>query len=213
MQSLRTKQAERQRDTRNTDQQIEDCKSKIETLRNDKAQLLAQWQIIYPTDGVSSEWVAEQIEKVNTVIAVLGEAEQAQTAASHAYEMVAQQFKTCETDIAREEKSLSEVKKQLQSASDAVADLKANIAFTEDRFWEFLPKTFHGLVPKEAVQQFEEKIEEVATYQRELDSAESELKLLNAKVETDQNSLEALRKDRKELQAEMEDYRCQGKRI
>lgn len=210
MQSLKTRQAERQRDTRNTDQQIEDCKSKIETLRNDKAQLLAQWQQIYPTDGVSSEWVAEQIEKVNTVIAVLGEAEQAQTAASHAYEMVAQQFNTCETDIAREEKSLSEVKKQLQSASDTVADLKVDIASTEDRFWEFLPKTFHGLVPKEAVQQFEEKIEEVATYQRELDSAESELKLLNAKIETDQNSLEALRKDRKELQAEMEDYRCQG---
>ncbi len=210
MQSLKTRQTETQRDKRNTDQQIEDCESEVETLRNDKAQLHAQWQKIYPTDDVSSEWVEEQIEEVNTAIAVLVEAEQARTAASHAYEMVAQQFKTCEADIAREEKSLSGVKKQLRSASNAVADLQADIASTEERFWEFLPKTFHGIAPKEAVQQFEEKIEEVATYQRELDSAESELKLLNANIETDQNSLEALRKDRKKLQAEMADYRREG---
>ena len=210
MQSLKTRQAETQRDKRNTDQQIEDCESEVKTLRNDKAQLHAQWQKIYSTDDVSSEWVEEQIEKVNTAIAVLGEAEQARTAASHAYEMVAQQFKICEADIAREEKSRSEVKKQLQSASNSVADLQADIASTEERFSEFLPKTFHGVAPQEAVQQFEEKIEEVATYQKELDSAESELKLLNANIEADQNSLEALRKDRKKLQAEMDDYRREG---
>ena len=210
MQSLKTRQAETQRDKRNTDQQIEDCESEIETLRNDKAQLQAQWQKIYPIDDVSSEWVEEQIEKVNTAIAVLVEAEQARTAASHAYEIVAQQFKTCEADIAREEKSRSEVKKQLQSVSNAVADLQADIVSTEERFWEFLPKTFHGVAPKETVQHFEEKIEEVATYQRELDSAESELKLLNANIETDQNSLEALRKDREELKTEIDGYRHEG---
>ena len=210
MQSLKTRKAEMQRDKRNTNQQIEDCESEVETLWNDKAQLLAQWQAIYSDADVSSKWASKQIEKVNTAIAVLGEAQQARTTASHAYEMVAQQFKTCEVDIAREEKSLSEVKKQLQSASNAVVDLQADIASTEERFWEFLPKTFHGVAPKEAGQQFEEKIEEVATYQSELDSAESELKFLNANIETDQNSLEALRKDRKELQAEMDDYRREG---
>ena len=47
MQSLKTRQAEMQRDKRNTNQQIEDCESEVETLWNDKAQLLAQWQAIY----------------------------------------------------------------------------------------------------------------------------------------------------------------------
>ena len=210
MQSLKMRQTETQRDKRNTDQQIEDCESEVETLRNDKAQLHAQWQKIYPTDDVSSEWVEEQIEEVNTAIAVLVEAEQARTAASHAYEMVAQQFKTCEADIAREEKSLSGVKKQLRSASNAVADLQADIASTEERFWEFLPKTFHGIAPAAAVKQFDDKIGEVEKREGERDSAKTQLQVLDTSIEADQTNLKGLKERYETLNAEIKAYRHEG---
>ena len=83
---------------------------------------------------------------------------------------------------------------QLRNVSSDVENLKVDLTATERNFWGLLPEIFHGVAPKEALQQFEEKIEEVATSQRVLDRAESELKLLNAKIETDQNNLETLRK-------------------
>ena len=210
MQSLKTRKAERQRDKRNTNQQIEDCESEVETLSNDKAQLLAQWQKIYPNHGVSSEWVAEQIEKVNTAIAVLGEVEQTRTAVSHAYEMVAQQFITCETDIAREEKSLSEVKKQLQSASIDVADLQADLASTKERFWESMPDTFHGIASAAAVDQFDNKIKEVETREDERRKAETQLQVLNANIGADRDKFQDLKDSREGLKTEIDKYRSEG---
>lgn len=209
-QTWQTQQIETKRDKRNTAEQIKDCGTEIETLQDEKAKRLAEWQAIYPNNGVSSDWIAKQIEKVDTAIADLGAAEKAHTDASNAYKMAAQQFKTCEDDIAREEKSLSEVKKQLRDASNAVAGLQADIASTEKRFWKFLPETFHGVAPDVAVDQFDMKIEEVATHKDKLDAAETNLKLINAKIESDQNSLENLRQGRDDLQAEIDGYQREG---
>ena len=210
MQTLKVKQGQTQQDKRNTDQQIKDCDSKIETLQDEKVKHLAAWREIYPNDDVSSEWVAARIEKVDSTIAALGKAEQAQSKASHAYDMVAQQLETCESDFAREEKSLKDIEEQLQDAINAVADLQADIASTEDRFWEFLPETFHGVAPDVAVDQFDKKIGEVATRTDKLDTAETNLKLLNAKIETDQGSLETLQNNRDDLQDEINEYRREG---
>ena len=211
MQALKVKQGQTQQNKRNTDQQIKDCESEIETLQDEKVEHLAAWQKIYPTDDVSSEWVAAQIKKADSAIAALGEADQAQTAASHAYDMVAQQLETCERDFAREKKSLEDIEKQLQDAVNTIADLQADIKSTEDQFWGLLPETFHGVAPNMAVDQFDNKIEEVAAYKDKLNTAKTNLKLLDTKIETEQNNLENLQQNRDDLQDEIDEYRHQGK--
>ncbi len=214
MQVLNRKQAATQRDKRNTNQHIEDCDSEIEILRHKKTKRLEEWQEIYPgTDDISSAWAVKQIEKADTAIAALRDAEQACTKASHAYNMIVQQLETCESDVAREEESLSEVQKQLKNVHNAVSDLQTDFASTEERFWEFLPEAFHDVAPEVAVEQFSEKIEEVATHKEKLDTTEANLKVLEVNIETYQKNLENLRRDRDDVQAEIEGYQREGKEL
>ena len=210
MQTLKTKQIETQRDKGNTLQQIKDCNVDMETLQDEMEQHLAAWEEIYPDADVSSEWATTQIEQADTATAALGDAEQTRTTASHAYDMASQQLETCENDFVREEKSLKDIEEQLQAVNDTIADLQADIASIEERFWKFLPDTFHGVAPNEAVNAFSDKIDEVATHKDELDTAETNLKLLNAKIETDHSSLETLRNNRDDLQDEIGEYRREG---
>ena len=209
-QALQTRQAQTEQDKRNIDSQIDDHTDEVETLRNQASQFLTEWQEIYPHADVSSDWAAEQVAEADTAIAGIIEAEQGYIQAKHACETATQRLETCESNIKSGNKSLNEAKDQLQNVSSAIEDLRIDIASTESNFWELLPKIFHGVVPKEAVQQFEAKIEEVATYQMELDSSESELKLIKAKIKMDQSGLETWHKDRKELQAEIEGCRREG---
>ncbi|MYK20538.1 AAA family ATPase [Candidatus Poribacteria bacterium] len=213
MQALKVKQGQTQQNRHNTNQQIKDCEFKIETLQDDKVERLAEWQGIYPDEDISSHWAAEQIESADAAIAALGTAEKAQTTASHAYNMVAQQLETCETDIAREEKSLNQAEKQLQDVKNTVSNLQVDVDSIEERFWEFLPETFHGVTPDVAVDQFDKKIEEVETRKDKLDTAETDLKLLNANIETDRRDLKSLSDNRENLQDEIDEYRREGKRL
>ena len=171
------------------------------------------WETIYPDMDISSDWIDEQMEKADLAIAAIGAAEQARTEASHAYEMVSQQLETSENDLARETDSLNAVRNELIDLSNTIEGLKEDIASTENRIWELLPEMFHGVAPKQALQRFEEKIEEVATCQTGLNRAESDLKLLNANIEADQNRLETLRNNREDLQEEMDGYRHEGEAL
>ena len=132
------------------------------------------------------------------------------TQAAHAYQTVSQQLENCENDIKRERESLSETEQQLQDASNDVEDLKIAVADIETSLWNLLPKTFHGVTPKEAVDQFENKIEEVASREGERNTAKTQLQVLNTKIESDQNNLESLRKSHKEAQSEIDQYRQEG---
>ena len=213
MQALKTKQTQTEQNQHNTAKQIGEYTTEIENQQNEMTRLLTEWQEIYPDTDVSSDWIAGQITEADTTIADIVEAEQAYIQAKHAYETATQLFETCESSIKSGNQSLDGAQDQLRNVSSDVENLKVDITSTESNFWRLLPGIFHGVAPKEALQQFEEKIEEVATSQRVLDSAESELKLLNAKIETDQNTLETLRKDRKQLQAEIDEYRSEGERF
>ncbi len=210
LQTLKVKQGQTQQNKHNTDQQIKDRESEIETLQDEKAERLAVWQEIYPDADVSSDWAAEQIEEADTAIADLGKAEQGSTQASFAYQTAKQQFDTCQKDITREKKSLEDIEKQLQEANDTITDLQADTESTKERFWDFLPDTFHGIAPNVAVDQFDKKITEVETRKDKLDTAETTLKLLNATIKTDQNSLETLQNNRADLRNEINEYRREG---
>ena len=172
--------------------------------------LSMKWEMVYPDMDISSDWIDEQMEKADLAIAAIGAAEQARTKASHAYEMVSQQLEISENDLARETDSLNAVRNEGIDLSDTIEGLKEDIASTESNFWELLPKMFHGVAPKQTLQRFEEKIEEVATCQTGLNRAESDLKLLNANIEADQNRLETLRNNREDLQEEIDGYRREG---
>ena len=210
LQALKTRQAQTEQNIRNTDAQIEDCDTEIESLRNQRSKLLTRWQEIYPNIDISSDWIAEQIEAADTAIADLGEVEQAHTQASHACEIAFGQLKTCENDIERETKSLSKTEEQLQNIGNDVEDLKVTIANIETRFSDVLPKTFRGVTPKDAVDQFENKIKEVEACEDERRSAATQLQVLNTNVKADQGTLGNLKERHETLRAEIDEYRREG---
>ena len=210
MQDLRTRQIQTEQNKNTTASQIQECTTEIEELRNDKAQLFAQWQEIYPDAEVSSDWITRQIGEVDTAIASLGSAEQVKMQTSHAYQTATQQLENCENDIKRETKSLDDSEEQLRNLSRTIEGLRADIAATEERFWEFLPETFHGVPRDAAVNRFSEKIEEVDMHKDERDSAKNDLKLLNTEIEADRRSLEDLKERYETLQTEIEGYRRDG---
>ena len=125
-----------------------------------------------------------------------------------------QQLETCENDIAREEKSLKTVEKQLQDINNAIANLQADIASTEEQFWEFLPETFHGVDPDVAVDRFSEKIEESAKH-KDINwiPQRPSFKLLDTKIETNRRDLKNLNDNRENLQGEIDAYRREGEAL
>lgn len=153
-----------------------------------------------------SSWIVDQIENADTAIAALGEAEQERTKASHTYEMVSQQLETCEKNIKRETNDLNAAEKQLEGLNNTIADLQANTKVTEERFWESMPDTFHGITPKEAVDQFEDKIETVASREDEIGKAEADIRVLNANIKAEQGTLQNLKDSREALKNEKDEY-------
>ena len=206
LQTLKTKQIQTEQNKRNTADQIETCTAEIETLQEDAAKLLTEWQAIYPDTDVSSVWVSEQFDIADTTIADITEAKQTHTQASNALQMVSQQLEICENDIKRETNDLNDTETQLTDLSNTIADLQADVAATETRFWESMPDTFHGVEPKEAVDQFDSKIKEVETCENERRNAETQLQVLNANIEADQGALQNLKNNREGLKCEKDEY-------
>lgn len=213
LQAMKTKQAQSEQNKRSTVDQIEECTTEIEELREDAALFLAQWKEINPDVDVSSDWTAQQIERADSAIADLGEAEQAHTQALHACQMASQQLETSEQKIARETQSLNEAKEQLENVCDEVEDLKASIKDIDARFWDLLPDTIHSVAPVAAVEQFTEKIERVAAREEELQETINGLQLLETNIGTDRRHLDSFRRNHGALQAEIDRYQCEGETI
>ena len=209
-QTLKTKQAQTERDKRNIISQIDDLTDEVETLRNKVSRLLAEWQAIYPDVGVSSGWVSEQFGIADTTIADITEAEQTHVKASNALQIVSQQFETSENDIKRETNGLSDIETQLTDISSAIADLQTDVTATETRFWESMPDIFHDIAPAAAVKQFDDKIQEVEKREGERDSAKTQLQVLNVNIEADRDRLQDLKNSREGLKTEIDEYRSDG---
>lgn len=205
-QTLKTKQIQIEQDERNTTDQIEASTAEIETLRAEAAELFIEWQMIYSNVDVSSQWVSEQFDTSDTAITDITKANQTHTQADNALQIVSQQLKTCENDIKRETNALNDTETQLEGLKDTIANLQADIEATKGRFWESMPDTFHGVKPKEAVDQFEDRIEAVASREDEIRKAETDLQVLNANIKADQGILQNLKDSRKDLKNEKDGY-------
>lgn len=210
LQNLKTQQIQTEQNRHNTADQIKTCTAQIATLRDEAAKSFTEWQAIYPDAGVSSKWASKQFDIADTTIAGITEAEQTHAQASNALQMVSQQFETCQKDIKRETKDLNDTETQLTDLSNIIADWHADIAATETRFWESMPDTFHGIAPAAAVEQFDDKIEEVGKHEQERDSAKTQLQVLDTSIEADQTNLKGLKERRETLNAEIDRYRCNG---
>ena len=210
MQTLKTKQTQTEQNICNTEDQVEECTAEIQNFRDEIAELLKQWQEIHLDVDISSDWAADQVKVADSAIGKLREVKEAQTEASHVLQTISQQFETCQNDIARETELLNETEKELQSVSDLVEDLKADIASTEERFWESMPNAFQGITPDAAVKEFADKIKEVEEREDERRNAEAKLQVLNTEIHNNQRELEDRRKRHKELQDEINQYQNEG---
>ena len=210
LQVLKTKQIQTEENQRNTADQIEICTTQIETLRDEVAKFLAEWQAIYPDADVSSKWVSKQFDRADTTLADITEVEQNHTKASNAFQIISQQLETCENDLKRETDDLNGIETQLKDLSKVIADLQADIASTETRFWESMPDGFHDISPAVAVKQFDDKIEEIGQREGERDSAKTQLQVLNANIEADRDKFQDLKESHEGLKTEIDRYRSEG---
>lgn len=206
LQTLNKKQIQVEQNKSNTINQIEACTADIETLQDEAAELFTKWQAIYSDTDVSSKWVSEQFDIADTAITDIAEAKQAHTQAGNALQMASQHLQTCEKDIKRETNTLNDTELQLEGLNNTIVDFQADIKATEKSFWESMPDTFHGVKPTEAVNQFEDKIETVASREDELSKAETDIQVLNANIEADEGTLQNLKDSREDLKNEKDAY-------
>ena len=206
LKDLNTKQIQVEQNKSNTADQIKTCTAETGTLRDATANLLTEWQAIYPSTDVSSKWASEQFDTADTAITDIAETKQAHTQADSALQMVVQQLETCENNIENETNALNDTETQLGVLNDKIADLQADITATEARFWESMPDTFHDVTPKEAVKQFEDKIAAVASRETELVKAEKDIQVLNANIKADESKLQDLKESREALKNERDEY-------
>ena len=230
MQVLKMRQIQVQQHKENAVSQISEIASEAKQLQEEMKSLGRRWEQISPDFNrafnsileqdvvvsskqdckAASNWIVEQMSAADIAIADLGDAERAQTKASHAYEIASQQLKTFENNIKREMNDLNDIETQLQTLSNAIADWQADIAATETRFWESMPDSFHGVNAAAAVKQFDDKIEEVGQREIERDGTKTQLQVLNANIEADRDRFQDLKDSREDLKTDIDKYRSEG---
>lgn len=212
-QKLEQNQVRLQQDKSNTTNQINACQEEIENLNSEIEDIRVQWQELYESADISSEWIDERFSEADAAIDNLNTTQETYNKVSKKLNEVSHKLETCERDHARESELLDDTQQELDTVNEEVEDLKSDISAIEKRFWESMPDVFHGIMPDKAVKQFESKIEEVEDHQDELRDAETNLQLLNVNIETDRNDLKDLGKRLKDLQDEIQNYQNEGEKF
>lgn len=191
-------------------EQIEAAQVEIEKLIGETELLFEQWQEIYPDTDLSSTWVGQQIKDADTAMENLHEAREAHTQAGRACETALQQLDSCDKDIGHKQLLLNDAEQNLREVTDAIEDLKVDIADNETRFWELLPDAFQGVGLKKAVNQFSDRIEAVEACADKLSTKQNQLETLNANIRANRRELESAEERHEELQAEIKRYQSEG---
>ena len=208
--SLVQKQIRLQANETHVTNQIGTCRSEIRKLNGEAEAARAQWLEIYPNTEISSEWVSQQIQDAETALDALQEAQASHEQATHDYELTEQQLANCEQNIGDKRAQLASSEQDLQTVTDALEDLKADIATTETRFWEAMPDAFHSLTLEEAVSQLEKRIKAVEAREDELRTKRNQLALLASDISANRDTLESAKEQRKSVFANIERYQREG---
>ena len=208
--SLAQEQTRLQENKRHVTDQIDTCLSEIRKLNGETEAAQPQWLEIYPNREISSDWVSQRIRDAETAIDALQEAQASLIKAENDCKTASLRLSNCEEKIRDKESQLTEVEQELQTVTDALEDLKADIATTETRFWEVMPDAFHGLSLEEAVSQLEERIKAVEAREDELRKKRNQLALLASDISANRDNLESAKEQRKSVHANIEHYQREG---
>ena len=199
-----------QQDKMNIAAQIDACTVEIEKLKGKTESAYKEWGALYETTDISSAWVEDRINEADTAIDNLVSARDAHNQASNQLETVAGRLATCERDIARETNLLKENQQKLQTVTDDIETLTTDIESSETGLRELLPDTLHEIDIADAVDQFGDKIETLATYEQERDKKQNELAQCNIAIEAKESTLATEQERRRKLEVEIEGYRNEG---
>ena len=208
--SLVQKQTRLQENKRHVTDQIDTCRSEIRKLNGETEAAQAQWLEIYPNREISSEWVSQQILDAETAIDALQEAHASHEQATHDCEIADQRLANCEQNIGDKRAQLARSEQDLQTVTEALEDLKADIAATETRFWQVMPEAFRSFTLADAVYEFDKRIKAVEEREKERDTKQNQLERLDSAIETTQRDLERAKEQRKSVHANIERYQREG---
>ena len=200
-------------DTGNITTQVEAAKAEIDHLRSEMQSTIIQWREVYPNAEVSSDWIDQQIQEVDTAIKNLQAAHESHTQASHLHQTTSQELDNFEQNIARERSASAEAKQNLQAIANAVKGLNAEIGDIEARFWELVPSVFHGIKLEEAVNQLDDRIRTIVAREQEREQIENEMTQLNIGISERQRSLGTERERHRRFETEIEGYRNEANRF
>ncbi len=207
---IEQEQVRLQQDKTNIATQVDACMTEITSLREKIESARTEWQTLNETADISSEWIEERINEADTAIDNLGNARDAYNQASNDLKMVSEKLTTCDRDIDREGNRLEDNQQKLHTVTAEIENLTADIVDSETRSWKLLPESFHGIGTEDAIDQFEDKIETVAVYERERDEKQNELAQCNIVIREKERSLGTERENHGKLQTEIEGYRNEG---
>lgn len=193
--------------------QIDELTEEIQELDDQLLNLREQWRELYESVDISSDWVEKRMKDADTAIDSLNNASKEYTDASNSKNIISQKFETCERDLNRENEQLEIAKQNLDTITDEIEDLKSDISGTENRFWESMPDPFHNTSSEEAVEQFSDTIEKVATCENNLGDYNRKLEVLSSEINSNQREINRLREDKNSLQSQIDDYQDEGNTI
>ena len=208
--SLAQEQTRLQENKRHVTDQIDTCLSEIRRLNGEAEAAQAQWLESYPNREISSEWVSQRIRDAETAIDALQEAHASHEQANHDCEIAEQRLANCEQNIGDKRVLLARSEQELHTVTEALEDLKADIAATETRFWEVMPDAFHSLSLEAAVSEFGKRIKAVEAREDELRTKRNQLALLVSDISANRDNLESAKAQRKSVHANIERYQHEG---
>ena len=205
---IRTNQEKVQADT-----QAKEVAEKRDNLKSEIQSTRAQWQEIYPSVAVSSEWINQQIREADAAVAELQSAHESHRQASQYHQEGTQQLDNLEQNIVREISALETAKQASGEVRNAVEALSVEVADIEARCRRLLPDSFHGIGLEDAVNRFADIVTVVAAHERERDQIQNEITHLNVGIREKQRSLETERERHGKLDTDIKGYRDEGSRF
>ena len=197
----------------NLHEQNNELGKQIDMLDEEITLKTAQWRRIYPESGPSLEQIDDKIDEAELCIEQLQTAMKAHTQASNDQRFAIQNLNNQVEKIQSVETDLKDCRDQLQRLTDELNLLNEEILGIKTKFWEFLPDDFHGEIPQEALNQFEERIHAVKTCKDRLIDERSQLDRLNGEIRITAKQLGSEKHRDKKLNSEITHYREEGDRL
>ena len=194
-------------------EQISELCRQMDILDEEITLKTAQWRKAYPESEPSLKHIDDEIGEAESCIEHLQAAMKAHTQTSTDQKFAIQSLNNQAEKVQLAKKDMNDCEGQLQGLTDELDRLNEEIRAIEARFWEFLPDAFHGGIPQEALNQFEERIHAVKTCKERLIDKRSQLDRLSVEIRSTAGRLESENHRKKKLDSEIARYQAEGDRL